>query len=71
MRHFMLRIVQIEIGVHPFAAAHHVQMIHGAGKRHKDEKRGMVRANFVHEEFQVAANGVDGVKRKADDVADV
>src|SRR5271157_579662 len=71
MSQFMLGIVEVEIRVHPLAAAQHVEVVHGAGQRHEDEKRGVVRADLVHEEFQIAADGIDSVEREADDVADM
>ena len=71
MSHFMLGIVKIEVRMHPLSAAQHVEVIHGAGQRHKDEEGGVVGPDFVHQEFQVAADGFDSVKREADDVANV
>jgi len=68
---FMLGIIKIEVRVHPLAAAQHVEVVHGAGQGHKDEERGVVRTDLVHEKFQIAADGFDSVKGEADDVADV
>src|SRR5208337_4090695 len=65
------RIVQVEIRVHPLAAAQHVEVVHGAGQRHEYEEGGVVGAHFVHEEFQIAADGVDRVEWEADDITDV
>ena len=33
------------------------------GKGIRMKKRGMVRTDFVHEEFQIAADGFDSVER--------
>ena len=42
-----------------------------ARQRHQEEERGVVRAHFVHQEFQVAPDGIHRVERKAQNVADV
>lgn len=67
----MVRIISIEIGVHPFSAAGHEEMVTRAWQRHEHEKRCVIRTHVLHELREVSADGIDRVIWKANDVADM